>query len=373
MRKSKFTAGQIAAALKQADATSSPPLGSRCRGGRVAVRAAVAILLTGVLAASAHSDTVPPATPAPASDTVDFTTDGRLPLSSIMERFDTLSSRHGWQAETLYAYPGVGAPEIKAWHTPHRGEALWILSGIHGEEPAGPNAIAGNIEIIAELAASGVPMVVIPLANPKAYRHNWRYPNTAERDWKKGGYSVGDAEYLLPDLEQGSGPRAAAAPGPETAALTQFVLRMARHYPPRLVLDLHEDELSTAGGYIYSQGTQPEDNPVGAEVVRLLQATGIPLRESGKTRFGEPVVKGVISHDDAGAPIRDGSIDELLAATEVFVDGSKRAGPAARTVIVVETPAFEGSQFDLRVAAQGAVVQRLRELWQLSSDVRRTP
>ena len=290
-----------------------------------------------------------------------------------MARFDALSSQHGWQVETLYAYPGANEPQIKAWHTPHRGEALWILSGIHGEEPAGPNAVADNIATIAELAASGVPMVVIPLANPQAYRHNWRYPNTPERDWKKGGYSVGDAEYLLPDLEQGSGPRAAAAPGPETTALTQFVLRMAQHYPPRLVLDLHEDELSTAGGYIYSQGTQPEDNPVGAEVVRLLQATGIPLRQSGKTRFGEPVVKGVISRDDAGAPIRDGSIDELLAATEVFVDGSKRAGPAARTVIVVETPAFEGSQFDLRVAAQGAVVQRLRELWQLSSDVSREP
>ena len=373
MRKSKFTEGQIAAALEQAAASSSPPRGSRCRAGHVTARAAVAILLTGVLAPIAHADAVTPATPSPASDTVDYTTDGRLPLSSIMARFDALSSQHGWQVETLHAYPGASEPQIKAWHTPHRGEALWILSGIHGEEPAGPNAIAENIDIIAELAATGVPMVVIPLANPQAYRHNWRYPNTPERDWKKGGYSVGDAEYLLPDLEQGSRPRAAAAPGPETIALTQFVLHMAQHYPPRLVLDLHEDELSTAGGYIYSQGTQPDDNPVGAEVVRLLQATGIPLRQSGKTRFGEPVVKGVISRDDAGAPIRDGSIDELLAATEVFVDGRKRAGPAARTVIVVETPAFEGSRFDLRVAAQGAVVQRLPVLWQLSSDVREKP
>ena len=168
-------------------------------------------------------------------------------------------------------------------------------------------------------------------------------------------------------------PRAAAPSGPETAALTQYVLRMAQQYPPRLVLDLHEDELSTDGGYIYSQGTRPDDNPVGAEIVRLLQATGIPLRQSGKTRFGEPVVKGVISRDDAGKPIRDGSIDELLATTEVFVDGGKRAGPSAATVIVVETPAFEGSQFELRVAAQGAVVKRLRELWQLSAEVGKSP
>ena len=95
-------------------------------------------------------------------------------------------------------------------------------------------------------------------------------------------------------------PRADKAPGPETAALTQFVLRLAEQYPPRLVLDLHEDELSTEGGYIYSQGRQADGNPAGAEIIRLLQATGIPLRQSGKTRFGETIVQGVISRDDQG-------------------------------------------------------------------------
>jgi len=300
------------------------------------------------------------ATPA----TNDYTTDGRAPLGTIMGRFDTLSTEHGWVPETIYGYPDTQGIEIKSWRTPHRGEALWVLSGIHGEEPAGPNAIAANLASLTQLAAAGVPIVVIPLANPNAYRHNWRYPNTPERDWKKGGgYSVGDAEHLLPDLDAGDKPRAAKAPGPETAALTQFVLRLAEQYPPRLVLDLHEDELSTAGGYIYSQGRQADGNPAGAEVIRLLQATGIPLRQSGETRFGETIVRGVISRDDQGGPIRDGSIDELLAATVVFVDGKIVRGPSAHTVIVVETPAFEGSKFDLRVAAQGAVVQHAGELW----------
>jgi hypothetical protein len=206
---------------------------------------------------------------------------------------------------------------------------------------------------------------VIPLINPKAYRNNWRYPNTAERDWRKGGYSVGDAEYLLPDLEQGKQPRDEAPPGPETRALTQFVLKLAATYPPRLVLDLHEDELSTQGGYIYSQGTRPDGNPVGAEVIRLLEASGIPIRKSGRTRFDEQIVDGVISRDDHGGPVRDGSIDELLASPEVFVGGVRSPGPAASTVIVVETPAFAGSQFALRVAAQGAVVRHVQELWRL--------
>jgi hypothetical protein len=303
---------------------------------------------------------------APAS----FTADGRSTVEQLTSRFESLSTDHGWQMETVYAYPGAEGLAIRAWRTPRQGPAMWILAGIHGEEPAGPNAIAAHLSSILALASSGVPVVVIPLCNPKAYRSNWRYPNTPERDWKKGGYSVGDAEYLLPDLETGAQPRAAAAPGPETQALTAFVLQLAATYPPQLVLDLHEDELSTDGGYIYSQGSRAADNPVGAEVIRLLRASGIPIRQSGRTRFGEPIVDGVISRDDQGQPIRDGSVDELLASTEVFKDGAKIPGPAARTVIVVETPAFAGSKFDLRVAAQSAVVEHVEELWRLNSAIR---
>jgi hypothetical protein len=295
------------------------------------------------------------------------TADGRLPLAQIEARFDELASRHGWVAETVYAYPDSGREQIRAWRTPRPGAALWVLSGIHGEEPAGPNAIARNLGSLVAFARTGVPVVVVPLCNPRAYRHNWRYPNTAERDWRKGGYSVGDAEYLLPDLEQGQGPRAPQVSGPETLALTQYVLRLAAQYPPRLVLDLHEDELSTEGGYIYSQGRHADANPVGAEIVRLLQAAGIPLRRSGQTRFGETIVDGVISRDDKGGPIRDGSIDELLAAPEIYVEGRRERGPSAQTVIVVETPAFAGARFDQRVEAQGSVVRSVAKLWALEA------
>lgn len=305
-----------------------------------------------------------------AAGVAEYVADGRSTIEQLSSRFDGLATDHGWQHETIYADPAGDELAMRAWRTAHAGEALWILSGIHGEESAGPNAIARNLDSIVELAESGVPVVLIPLANPKAYRHNWRYPNTAERDWRKGGYSVGDAEYLLPDLETGTRPRASAPPGPETRALTEYVLRMAKTHPPRLVLDLHEDELSTEGGYIYSQGNRAGEDPVGAEIIRQLRASGIPIRESGRTRFGEPIVGGVISRDDQGLPIRDGSIDELLASAEIFVDGRRTAGPAAPTVIVVETPAFAGSQFELRVAAQGAVIRRVGELWRLSAEAR---
>jgi hypothetical protein len=331
---------------------------------------AAGLALSGTTGAAEQAD--PPRSAAPA--VADYTADGRMPHALIMDRFAELATRHGWQQDEIYAYENDPTLHVRAWRTAAKGPALWILAGIHGEEPAGPNAIARQLAKVAELAERGVPVVVIPLCNPKAYRHNWRYPNTAERDWRKGGgYSVADSSYLLPDLDAGNAPREPGAAGPETRALTQYALRTARDYPPRLVLDLHEDELSREGGYIYSQGVQADANPVGARIVQLLQAAGIPLRTSGQTRFGETIVDGVISRDDKGGPIRDGSIDELLAATDVFVDGHKVRGPSGAIVIVVETPAFEGSQFERRVAAHAAVVEHVGELWRLSADLTAKP
>jgi hypothetical protein len=299
----------------------------------------------------------------------DYTADGRMPQEALFDKIEMALSTD-WQAETVYVYPSHDDLKIRAWRTRHNGPALWILSGLHGEEPAGPNAIARQAPLIDRIAGSGVPVVLIPLANPRGYRNNWRYPNTAERDWKAGGgYSVGDSEYLLPDLETGSRPRTASVSGPETLALTSYAHTLASAYPPALVLDLHEDELSVEGGYIYSQGKQADQNPIGAEVIRALQSAGIKLRMDGITRFGEPIAQGVISRDDKGLPIRDGSIDELLASDTVFIDGVNRNGPGARTVIVVETPADRSISFEQRVAGHGEVLKRLEILWQLNQAI----
>lgn len=291
--------------------------------------------------------------------------DGRKPAGELHERYRSLAREKGWVEETVFAYPD--GKRILAWRTRREGKAAWLLAGIHGEEPAGPNAIARGLESIAALADQGVPFVLVPLCNPKAYATNWRYPNTPERDWRKGGYSVGDAEYLLPDAKAPEHPRAAGPPGPDTEALTRFALALAERYPPVLVVDLHEDELSTEGGYLYSQGPRGEDDPVAREILRVLGESEIPLRRSGKTRFGEPIVDGVISRDDVGEPIRDGSIDELFASPRILRGGASAPGPSAPTVIVVETPAFAGSRLEARVDAHRRVVERLAELWRLAT------
>jgi hypothetical protein len=293
-----------------------------------------------------------------------YTADGRLPLTALFASVENQLDAT-WQREAIYSYPDSGLT-IRSWRTRNTGPALWLIAGLHGEEPAGPNAIARNIAVVQRLAEAGVPIVLVPVGNPKGYHNNWRYPNTGERDWRKGGYSVGDSEYLLPDLQVNTRPRAKKTVGPEAAALTQFALRIAKTYPPQLVIDLHEDELSTDGGYIYSQGVHAEGNPVGREIIRILQAAGIPLRMEGKTRFDEPIHAGVISRDDQNSLIRDGSIDELLGAHDVIANGRKMIGPAAKTVIVVETPAYAGARLDWRINAHGDVIRNLPALWRLN-------
>ena len=62
-----------------------------------------------------------------------FTADGRRTLEQLSGRYQSLSTDHGWQMETVYQYPGSGQPAIRAWRTANRGKALWILAGLHGE------------------------------------------------------------------------------------------------------------------------------------------------------------------------------------------------------------------------------------------------
>ncbi len=305
------------------------------------------------------------ASPAVAAD-APYSRDGRLPRADLERRYDALRRDHGWKSDVVYRYPGADGAVIRAWRTNARGPALWLVAGIHGEEPAGPNAISRSITAIALLAKQGVPMVVIPLANPVAYAKNWRYPNTAERDWQGPGYSVGDAEYLLPDLAAGRKPRADAARGPDTKALTTYALSQTSAYPPELVIDLHEDELSP-DGYVYIQAPVSGESAVATEIVRLLTVAGMPLRQSGETRFGEPVVKGLSTRDANGQPFRDGSIDELMSAPTVFLLGYPTPGPRGRTVLVIETPAGRDWPLAKRVAAHEAILNRLGDLWRLNA------
>ena len=259
--------------------------------------------------------------------------DGRAPIESLYRASIGLVAQ-GWTAEVIAASgpPGtsVGLP-IVALRSPKKGPAVWILAGIHGEEPAGPNAVAAAIADIAKLGEHH-PVVLLPLLNPHGYARNWRYLNVAVYSETVDGHSVGDSSHLLPSAEDPARARANAPSSPEAAAITAWILRQQAEYPAVISVDLHEDNLIHEG-YVYSQGVAGTADELAISTVAVLRESGVPVKASGTTRFDEPIARGIVG------PVTDSSIDELLSAREVIVDGERRPGPGAQTVLVLETPA----------------------------------
>ena len=278
--------------------------------------------------------------------------DGRAPVESIYGAARSLVDL-GWTAEVIAqsAPQGTAAPlPILALRSPKAGPAVWILAGIHGEEPAGPNAIAAAIEDIARLGAER-PVVLLPLLNPQGYVRNWRYLNVATYSKDVDGHSVGDSSHLLPSADDPARPRASAASSPEAAAITAWILARQADYPAVISIDLHEDNLLHEG-YVYSQGLRGADDELAITAVGVLRDNGVPIKMDGNTRFDEPVARGIVG------PVADSSIDELMSARQVVVEAAPRPGPAADTVLVLETPAAT-LPLAQRVAAQAALLRLL--------------
>ncbi len=162
---------------------------------------------------------------------------------------------------------------------------------------------------------------------------------------------MGDSEHLLTDPQDPDRARADAASSPEADAITAYILAQTAFYPPAASIDLHEDNLIDEG-YVYSQGKLAADDPLALAAVRTLTDNGIAIRMSGETRFGEAIEGGIIG------PVIDGSVDELMSADWIIVDGQRRAGPHAHTVLVFETPA-DRIGLQQRIAAQSALLRSI--------------
>lgn len=243
---------------------------------------------------------------------------------------------------------------ILSFRTNKKGKAIWILSGIHGEEPAGPNALSDSTQELAKLAEE-YPIVLIPLCNPSGYLRNWRYLNKKKYHSNIEGKSVSDSEHLLLNTK-GNNTRKQKAASSISLALTNHILSLIKEYPPRITIDLHEDNLLSQG-YIYSQGQQGIKDKTAQAIVNILKKSKIPLQMQGKTRFNEPIIKGIIG------PVKDGSIDELFSAKKISVKGKIIPGPNVKTVIVFETPALH-LKLQERKIAHRKLIQSLKTIIQ---------
>jgi hypothetical protein len=143
--------------------------------------------------------------------------------------------------------------------------------------------------------------------------------------------------------------------------LTSRVLELARDYPPVLSLDLHEDNLLEKG-YLYSQGRDGASDAVAQAIVRLLVRHRFPVLMEGKTRFGESVTGGIVS------ATKDGSIDELLSAPKILLNGIAQNGPSGKSVLVLETSSMDTPLAE-RKKVHATVLASLEEFWRLATAV----
>lgn len=282
-----------------------------------------------------------------------YDADGRTPIGEIYGSLAGLAKKGRWKIETVFIDQEL---PIQVLFTKRKGPAVWVLAGIHGEEPAPPDAVHKSLGTLDALAAGKIPVVLFPLCNPAGYSKNWRYPDAEKYDEKNPGHSVGDSDHLLPGKD--GRPRAEKASSAQADALTRKALELAKDYPPALSIDLHEDDL-IGKGYLYSQGPKGHEDPAAKAIIRKMAELRYPIILSGKTRFDEPIVDGIVSG------VQDGSIDELIASEEILAEGAARDGPSGRSVIVVETSAMRRPLKE-RVDVHCAILGMLEELYSLA-------
>jgi L-aminopeptidase/D-esterase-like protein len=281
--------------------------------------------------------------------------DGRASIQQLYSSYLQLVD-HGWSVDivTHSRPPGTShALPVIALRSPRTGPAIWLISGIHGEEPAGPNAIAESIDELAALGSKQA-VVLLPLCNPHGYSRSWRYLNIPVYSETVEGKSVGDSSHLLPAPDDEHRQRVSRASSPEAAALGRYIVEQSSSLPPLISIDLHEDNLIEKG-YVYSQGKAGVDDRPAQAAREVLVEHGIPLELNGHTRFGEEIVNGIIG------PVTDSSIDELMSSSHVIVDGKVKRGPGARTVLVFETPAGN-TALSQRIAAHQGLIRKLPSL-----------
>jgi hypothetical protein len=299
-------------------------------------------------------------------DVTTYKKDGRMPITEVYRKLSRLKDSL-WIDEVLCSQR-IDLKENKrkflpilAFRTRLKGDALWIISGIHGEEPAGPNAIAKNIRYLNKLARK-IPIVLLPLCNPSGYRRDWRYP-TLKRKVKSEDTSVpsvGSSEHVLIDEKTGRA-QAKKAINKEAEELSSYIIQHSEDYKPLLVLDFHEDE-SAKKQYIYSHGKLKIYDPIARKIVNILKKQGFRFYERGYTSFHEKIIKGVV------ADINDGSIDELLSSEKIIVNNQIKKGPDAKSVVVIETKTID-VPLKKRVKAHSYILKSSKGIYALAKDI----
>jgi predicted deacylase len=219
-----------------------------------------------------------------------------MTVEKLLQKYSRLETDFGWERDLVFTqdkYP------VYSYRTQKQGPALWAISGIHGIEKDGPNAMAIEIETIARMA-NICPTIIIPLCNPLGFVNGWRYTHPSE-DGDLDGLSVGD-----PNTTEGK-------------QLSIYLLKIAQFYPPRVHLDHHHD-ITLDGSYVYSHDKSGLEDLVAKMIITTMKSV-TAIQINGATRWNEPIINGIVG------PVADGSIDDFVTKPPI----------SAKTSIVIET------------------------------------
>jgi hypothetical protein len=173
---------------------------------------------------------------------------------------------------------------------------------------------------------------------------------------------VGSAEQNLID-EKSPTPKARAneAPCIEALKITNYTIKTSKVHKPLLVMDFHED-YGDNKIHIYSQGELKFMDPIANEIVKILRNKGFEFYEKKVSPF-DPEIKNGIGYD-----VRDDTVDELLASKKIFVNGRIINGPAAKSVIVIETPSRR-IPLKKRVRAHSMIIKNLKRYFSTAQKI----
>lgn len=204
--------------------------------------------------------------------------------AEIKERPDVVWEKRGEiQYDKVYDFARIISQDIKP-----EDSILFIRSGIHGEEIAGPLTMRRHLnEVIDYAHDSGLKVIIYPLANPSGFESGERY-NIANELGDEGTddiirYQLRDGS-VVSELAEGqafqrwffSNSPKVRANLPQEAALMLKELKDLPVKQIKAMMDLHQDYITPdapSGAYHYSHSDiigSEDYRPIVAEIEKLL-------------------------------------------------------------------------------------------------------
>jgi hypothetical protein len=281
--------------------------------------------------------------------------DGRMPIETLYNIYGDFV-KAGWTSKIIFDSQDRVPPAV-SFQSPMEGDAVWIISGVHGEEPAGPMAVARGVNDIIKLGKK-FPMVVIPVCFPWGYATDWRYMNSKRWVPDIDLLSVEDTNYFLFD-DNGKLRADPSGSTKEGYLLSKHIVDLHGTHPPLVSLNFHEDNFSR-GGYVYAYGEAENKREIASKILYAMAKNKMPVIANGKTRFNQKIVNGIIGS------VFDSSIDELIVSDECCFDGKEVEKPYADMAFVIETPSKNASLIK-RVSTHLVVIKNIDNFFEFEN------